>query len=242
MRIALISDLHGNAVALDAVLADIARVGVDRIACLGDVANLGVAPVQVVETLESLGCVCIQGNHDAFLLQPELVHTYTEAPVIVESVAWCRERLSAAHLAFLASFRESAELELAPGVRLLLFHGSPRSNVEDLLATTPPDDVDALLAGQTATAMAFGHTHIQMLRQHRGTLLVNPGSVGVPFLEHVGGRQPVPMGHAEYATMETQHGGVAVALRRVAVDADAAKAQALASDHPLRQMWAHQYR
>jgi len=241
MRIALLSDLHGNAVALDAVLADISRVGVDQIACLGDVANLGVAPVQVVETLQAIGCICIQGNHDAFLLDPDLVHGYTEAPVITQSIAWCRQRLSQAHLAFLASFRDSAEVDLGCGSKLLLCHGTPRSNMEDLLATTPPDEVDVRLAGRHATAIACGHTHIQMLRQHRGMLLINPGSVGVPFLEYVGGRQPTPMPHAEYATIEVQGGGVAVTLRRVAVDGLQAKAQAAASDHPMRGMWLQQY-
>ena len=73
MRIALISDLHANEVALGAVLADIKRVGVDRIICLGDVATLGPHPESVLQTLRDLGCPCIQGNHDAFLLEePEL--------------------------------------------------------------------------------------------------------------------------------------------------------------------------
>src|SRR5262245_6343065 len=99
MRVALISDLHGSTIALDAVLADIARCAVDRIVCLGDVATLGPDPKGVLERLGDLGCSCILGNHDAFMLDPGLIHTYTEAPIVVEAVDWCRARLSADELA-----------------------------------------------------------------------------------------------------------------------------------------------
>src|SRR5438552_16833646 len=93
MRIALISDLHGNLVALRAALEHIARSRVDVIVCLGDVATLGPAPEQVMEQLARLGCPCILGNHDEFLLNPDLIHSYTEIPLIVASVDACRASL-----------------------------------------------------------------------------------------------------------------------------------------------------
>ncbi|MEO6600819.1 MAG: metallophosphoesterase family protein, partial [Polyangiaceae bacterium] len=68
MRVALISDLHGNELAFNAVLADIARQGVDQIICLGDVATLGPRPRDVLGRLAELRCVCILGNHDEFML------------------------------------------------------------------------------------------------------------------------------------------------------------------------------
>src|SRR5215470_1942799 len=236
MRVALISDLHANAVALGAVLDDIERAGVDQIVCLGDVATLGPRPDVVLHTLRELGCPCIQGNHDAFLLDAELIHTYTEAPVVVEAVDWCRARLSPAELAFVATFQPSLRLTLDADTTLFLFHGSPRSHMEDLLATTPADELDGMLDGQRATVLAGGHTHIQMLRQHRGMLLVNPGSVGLPFKEFVAGRAPTLLPHAEYAIVDGQGGGVTVTLRRVAVDRAALRAAAQASDNPLRDM------
>ena len=73
MRVALISDLHANLVAIQAVLADIQRVGVDQIFCLGDVATLGPAPGAVLQLLRDLRCPCILGNHDAFLLDAALI-------------------------------------------------------------------------------------------------------------------------------------------------------------------------
>lgn len=241
MRVALISDLHANAVALAAVMDDIEHVGVDQVICLGDVATLGPRPDVVLQTLRELGCPCIQGNHDAFLLDAELIHTYTEAQVVVDAVDWCRARLSAEELAFVGTFQPSLRMPLDGETTLLLFHGSPRSHMEDLLATTPADELDRLLAGQYATVMAGGHTHIQMLRQHRGMLLINPGSVGLPFKEFVGGRAPTLLPHSEYAIVEARSGGVNVTLRRVAVDRAALRDAVRASDNPMRDMLLQQY-
>ena len=86
MRVALISDIHANEVALCAVLDDIAKLGVDQIVCLGDVATLGPRPSAVISMLRELNCHCILGNHDAFLIEPELSHSYTEAKVVVQEV------------------------------------------------------------------------------------------------------------------------------------------------------------
>jgi predicted phosphodiesterase len=93
MRIALISDLHGNEVALQAVLEQIDRIGVERLVCLGDVATLGPRPGAILRMLKERGCPCILGNQDAFLLERDLIHRYTEAPVIIEAVDWCRHQL-----------------------------------------------------------------------------------------------------------------------------------------------------
>jgi putative phosphoesterase len=241
MRVALISDLHGNEAALDAVLAAIARRGVDRLVCLGDVATLGPRPAQVLQRLKDLKCACIMGNHDEFLLDAELIRRYTEAPPVVQAVDWCRALLSSADLDFVRTFQTGLELPLDEHSTLLLFHGSPRSHMEDLLATTAPERLDELLAGRRATVMAGGHTHLQMLRQHRGMLLVNPGSVGLPFKEYASGKQPVLLPHAEYAIVEAVDGEVAVTLHRAQVDGARAKAAWLSSDNPLRAMSISQY-
>lgn len=236
MRVALISDLHGNEPALEAVWNDIQRLGADLVACLGDAATLGPRPGAVLQRLRDEGCPCIMGNHDEFLINQELIHTYTEAPIIVQAVDWCRAQLSQDDLDYVRTFVPSLELPLGANATLFLFHGSPRSHMEDILATTPPEALEEMLAGRAATVMAGGHTHIQMLRQHRGALLVNPGSLGLPFKEHVAGRPPTLMTHAEYAIVEASGGDVGVTLRRVAVDRAALRAAVEASDIPLRPM------
>ncbi len=89
--------------------------------------------------------------------------------------------------------------------------------------------------------MAGGHTHLQMLRQHRGTLLVNPGSVGAAFKEYASGGPPTLMPYAEYAVVESRAGVVDVSLRRVPFDTAALHHAILATDIPLRPMLAKQY-
>lgn len=241
MRVALLSDLHGNEVSLKAVLRDAAELGVDQLVCLGDVATLGPRPNETIALLERSGCRCILGNHDAFMLEPELIHKYSELPVIISAVDWCREQLSQAELAFIARFEPTIRLTTEDGLSLLLFHGTPRSHMEDLLATTPADELDAQLDGARADVMAGGHTHIQMLRQHRGALIVNPGSVGMPFREYVSGKEPRLMAHAEYAVIETTRGAVSVSLRRVAVDKRELAAAARACRNPFGTWLETQY-
>ena len=239
MRIALISDLHANEVALDAVLNDAGNRGVDRIVCLGDVATLGPRPSEILARLKDLGCPCILGNHDEFLLEKELIKRYSEAPIIVDAVDWCRAQLSSSELDFVRSFVRTLEIPLPHGT-FFLFHGSPRSHMEDILAETPPGTVDEYLGGKTATVMACGHTHIQMLRQHHGILIVNPGSVGMPFREYVAGRQPVIMPHAEYAILDATK-DVSVTLCRVALDRSTLRDSVKHSPMPLAKALHQQY-
>jgi putative phosphoesterase len=241
MRIALISDIHANEIALQAVLADIKKVGVDQVICLGDVATLGPQPKASVELLRDLHCLCIMGNHDSFLIEPGLIHAYTHVPVIIQSVDWAREQLSVEDLNFVRTFQPRIEIALDTNLSLLLFHGSPRSNVEDILATTLPEALDGILAGYTATLMACGHTHIQMLRQHRGILVVNPGSVGMPFKEHAAGKQPTILVQAEYGIVEAKEGNIEVSLRRVPLDKEALRASVMASQDPLWPVQLQQY-
>jgi len=241
MRVALISDIHGNQIALRAVLADIARLRVDEIVCLGDVATLGPRPRAVIEILRESGCACIMGNHDEFLVDPTLLRTYSEQREVIDAVEWCRSELCADDLEFVRGFERTREIRLADRATLLLFHGSPRSHMDDLLETTAPAALDHFLAGERATVMAGGHTHVQMLRQHRGTLLVTPGSVGLPFKEYVAGRAPTVLAHAEYATIEAADGGISVSLRRVPLDRDSLRAAAAASHIPLRDALVQQY-
>ncbi|MGC4088055.1 MAG: metallophosphoesterase family protein [Polyangiaceae bacterium] len=224
------------------MLADLERTGTDQIVCLGDVATLGPRPGEVIERLRELGCACILGNHDEFMLDLELVRAYSNVPVIVDSVAWTRDQLTAEQLAFIGSFQGTLDLAVGANTRLFLFHGTPESNVTDLLATTPPEVVDDMLAGHAATIMAGGHTHIQMLRQHRGILLVNPGSVGIPFEEYVNRREPQALPHAEYAIVECQGGDVSVQLRRVMLDKAALHDAALSVSNPLSASLAAMYR
>jgi hypothetical protein len=167
------------------------------------------------------------------MLDPGLVNDYSKIPVLLDAVAWCRAELPRDAIDYIRTFRPSLELPLGHDHNLYLFHGTPASNTTDLLATTPPDVLDDMLTGQRATVMAGGHTHIQMLRQHRGLLLVNPGSVGIPFKEYVGGGPPTVLPHAEYAIVESNGGAISVQLHRVPLEKAALREAALSVDNPI---------
>jgi predicted phosphodiesterase len=228
MRLALISDLHANELAFDAVLVDARSAGFDQLVCLGDVATLGPRPSAVLERLRALGCPCIMGNHDEFMLDAALVRAYTEFPLVAASVDATRESLSSKEVQFISGFQRTLTFD-----DVLLYHGTPRSNVEDLLAVTPPERIDEMLDGHTARVFAGGHTHIQMLRQHRGVLIVNVGSLGQPFREFVSGGPPTILPHAEYALVDVRQGHVSVDLRRVPLDRNALASQVDGWDNPL---------
>ena len=161
--------------------------------------------------------------------------------MLLDAIAWCRAKLPADAVEFIRGFQGSCDLPLDDKNRLLLFHGSPESNVVDLLATTPAAELDAMLAGHHATVMAGGHTHIQMLRQHRGLLLVNPGSVGIPFKEYVGGGPPAVLPYAEYAMVEAANGAVSVQFYRVSLEKAALCSAALSVDNPICASLAQMY-
>jgi putative phosphoesterase len=218
-RVGLIGDVHGNAVALDAVLADMANRGVDEIVCLGDIAAGGPQPAQVIRRLRRLGCHVVRGNADEWLIGGLPAGRSEETRRLGEVVAWSREQLAADDLDYLAALPPTVSITLAGGLSLFCFHGSPRADIDRLLATTPQQELDELFAhAPEAQLFAGGHTHVQLLRAYRQSLLVNPGSVGLPLGSLVSSPAAPPLpSRAEYALVEVYDGGLEVTFGRVAV-------------------------
>lgn len=211
MRLALISDIHANLDALNAVLADIDRVGADTIACLGDVIDVGPRPVETVERLRACCDVIIRGNHDPLDESPPL-------GFLADLEAWTRDQLDAAMHAWLCALPPEAVIDL-DGASVWCVHGSPRSATESVLASTPLPRLREWIAGRTHDVLACGHTHVQVCRRVDDTIVVNVGSVGMPFLAPLdGSRPPVVMPWAEYAMVTSVGGAVSVELRRVPYD------------------------
>jgi predicted phosphodiesterase len=234
MKIALISDLHGTMAALSTVLRDIESAGADRTICLGDVATLGSSPNDAIDTLRGMGCPCIMGNHDEFLLEPDLIDTYSENRLVRDAVDWCRERLTPENLEYVRTFLRTYEVDLGDGHTMLAFHGSPTSHMEILNVATSGADLDRHLAGKEYAVMAGGHTHAPMVRRHLDTYFVNPGSVGMPFREVNEKGVPRLLSGAEYALIDCVDGDIRVELRRIRVDKNALLKELDGSDNPLR--------
>jgi predicted phosphodiesterase len=241
-RIALISDIHGNEIALQHVLRSIREQGADEIVCLGDVATLGVAPREVLDMLKDVGCPCIAGNHDDYVLGGPLDDGHATSEVLRDAILWCRDELSTPQLDFVRGFEEGLVMPLGAHHTLRLFHGSPSSNLINLLPDTPPAEFNSLLGNARSAVMAGGHTHIQMLRQHEGTLVVNPGSVGAPFREYPVAGPPLILPHAEYAMVKAEGTDIAVTLHRVSLDRRALARAAAASSNPLASELMQVYR
>jgi putative phosphoesterase len=198
MRIALISDIHANLVALDAALDDISRRSVDQVVCLGDIADLGPAPAATLTRLQRLGYVCVQGNHDPFT---------EHFPGLEPVVAWCQAQLSEQQLAFLSALPSTHTVELSPGVELLCVHGSPQSYDTQFIQTTTDDDLRGWQVPHSVVATVCGHTHVQLVRRVDSKTYVNVGSVGAPFVAPFDGRNPPRcLKRIEYGIVEWREG------------------------------------
>jgi putative phosphoesterase len=228
-RLALISDIHGNGVALEAVLGDIAAADIDEIVCLGDIAAGGPHPREVVRRLRELACRTVRGNADGWLLDGLPAGRSDATRRLGEIVAWARAQLGDDDVAYLAALPRSERCSVG-GLELLCVHGSPRSDLERLLATMPDDALDELLGAADAPVLAAGHTHLQLLRTHSDRLLVNPGSVGLP-LAAMSGSPPLPAS-AEYALVTVDGADVEITFRRVRIDIDALRAASALMPQP----------
>jgi putative phosphoesterase len=221
MRVAVISDIHGNLISLNAVLEDIEQQAVDQIICLGDVAATGPQPHETVERLRALDCPVIMGNTDEWLLQPTITEDADPTTAGIARIdLWCAEQLTESDREFLSGFLPTYRFTLNDTIDVLCFHGSPRSHSDILRATTLEDEVAAMLDGFHATIMIGGHTHEAMLRRYRDMLLVNPGSVGLPYERDAVTNRAYNPPWAEYVVLDGRNGQVSVTLWRVSVDAE----------------------
>jgi predicted phosphodiesterase len=237
MRVALISDMHGNAVAFRAALEDVARVEPDLIVSLGDVAQGGPQPVECVELLRGLECPCVYGNSDDFLITLDLgveaeILDEQRIEQIIEVLHWSRERLGDDGLEFLRGFQPTVEIDLG-GQRLICCHATPTSNEDVVLPTTPPQEIP--VAGDVVAA---GHVHLQWLRRVRGTLWLCAGSVGLVY-EHSEPLDDVPFQPwSEYAVLTAQNGRLDVEFRRIPFDVEELIDSARAAGFPGVDRWA----
>jgi len=206
--------MHGNAVAFRAALADLEEHSPDLIVALGDVAQGGPQPRECVDLLRDLGCRCVFGNSDEFLLTLDLGAEQAEdLERLMDTAQWSREQLGEDGLEFLRGFEPTVQVG-----RVLCCHATPSSNEDVVLPETPPEQVGAL----EADAVAAGHVHQQWLRRFDRTLWFCVGAVGV-------GRW------CEYALVDDE--SLAIEFRRIPFDVDELIATARAKDFPYFDRW-----
>ena len=217
MRIAVISDMHGNCVALDAVLADLGAHSVDQIVCLGDAIQGGPQPAEVVTRLRELRCPVVYGNADAFLLTGD---TGEEALTPQHHAArqWSLAQLSEADRALIAAFQPTVEIALPGSHRLLCFHGSPASFDDIIFPETLEEEVRGLLGAYLPAILTGGHTHMQQLRRLDDSLFFNPGSVGFVYNTRLPGGNLHADPWAEYAILSADDARFSIEFCRIPFD------------------------
>jgi predicted phosphodiesterase len=166
--VAALYDVHGNPGALEAVLAE---AGDATIVFGGDLAA-GPLPVETLDLIMGLDALAIRGNADRALL---------EDPGEGLADKWVADQLGERHRDYLANLPEAIELEVDGLGRVLFCHGSPRSDEEMILKTTPDEWLRDMLRGVEADIVVCGHTHMQFDRTVDGKRVVNAGSVGLPY-------------------------------------------------------------
>lgn len=232
MRVAIISDVHGNCLALDTVLADLEGRSIDRLICLGDMVQGGAQPAETVARLRSLGCPIVIGNADAFLLDGAHADGEPATPTMLAVREWSLGQLADEDRAFIRSFVPTVELPLEGGRHLLCFHGTPASYDEVILPQTPEEEVRGYLGAHLPAIMTGGHTHLQQIRRLDDAFFFNPGSVGFAF-DHAQERGPGLRADpwAEYAILTSEGELVSLEFRQVPLDLPALRAIIGASGH-----------
>ncbi len=172
-RVAVLSDVHGNAEALEAVLAELGAEA-DLVVFGGDL-TWGPLPEETLELVARLHVPArfVRGNAERALLEPAAEPTERER--------WLAQRHSADALAFIASFEEQVSVEVDGLGPARFCHGSPRSDEELVTPETPEERLRALMAGVLERVLVTAHTHLQFDRRVAGIRSVNAGSVGLPY-------------------------------------------------------------
>ncbi len=180
MRIAAVSDIHGNLPAFEAVLAEVEREQPDLIVCCGDVAS-GPMPAETIERLMSMkGARFVRGNADRGLVEEFDGKPPGEMPGPFAD--WCAKQITRAQRDFLASFESTVSVDGVDGLgRVLFCHATPRNDTDVFTVETPDDRVRELMSGVDASVVVCGHTHMQFDRTVDRVRIVNPGSVGMTY-------------------------------------------------------------
>ncbi|ACQ79905.1 metallophosphoesterase [Beutenbergia cavernae DSM 12333] len=234
-RIAIVSDIHGNVTALEAVLADIAARGIATVYNLGDVAGKGPRGALAAEISRERCAVTVRGNWEHYLTSPDVYRA--------EGGQWWHAELGAENRDWLAGLPGSHDVELS-GRRIRLFHASATSEFDRVHAQHTDAEFDGMFQatpftgdGPAPSVVGYGDIHAAYVAQRGGRTLLNVGSVGNPLDETT----------AAYVVVEGVAGGSAahpfgVQIVRVPYDVDGELAVARRSGMPQLAEYAHELR
>lgn len=224
MRIAIISDMHGNDFAFEKVETDIKNQKVDQIVCLGDAIQGGPQPANVVQRLRRLNSPVVMGNADSWLITGKdsgreqiPAERLKKMDVIRE---WSLSLLTEDDRNFIAGFQPTVTITLENDLDLLCFHGSPVDFDDVILPSTPDEEFQKYLGAYNKNILTGGHTHTQQIRRCGERFFFNPGSVGFAYSHYQPDGQFYADAWTEYAILTVEHGQTALEFHRIPFDAE----------------------
>ncbi len=207
MRIAVLSDIHGNLLGLDACLADLAsQGGAEAIVAAGDLCLDGPKPKKVLQRLEEIGAACVRGNTDRYIAEEGSNESFE--PAERAQIEWTRREIGEHWRSWLQGLPFALRIGEDDN-QLLIVHANPKTDDEHLWPDADETVLQRLIGDERASTMAFGHLHLPYVRMWHGKLLVNVASAGLP-------KDGDP--RACYAILTERNGGWEVKHRRVAFD------------------------
>ena len=217
MKIAVLSDIHGNFQALESVMKDVEENRCEKVLCLGDLAMAGPQPRAVIDFVKKQqNWIVIQGNTDKMIAEftkEILENTKSSFPVMANALLDDILYIEEDRKEYLRNLPPQKELEIE-GVKILMVHGSPRRNNEDILPDMPLKTIEEIIEGTDADLIFCGHTHVPCGYQtNKKQTVVNVGSVGRPMTEDA---------KACYVIADFQDGGFSIEHRFLDYDRDTA--------------------
>lgn len=229
MKLAFISDIHGNAIALEAVLVNIKKHDVDKIYVLGDICFRGPEPKRSLDLVRSLETDVIKGNADEWIVrgikEKEVPAQVFE--IMSSEVNWTRSKLNDKDHEYLENLPTNLDIELE-NFKIHAFHATPNDLFEVVLPSENDESInEKLMKNSSADVYIYAHIHKPYIRYIEGKCIINIGSVGLPF---DGIRK------SSYALLNIEKGSFQSSIIRVDYDVEEVIQQYEILDYPNKEL------
>jgi len=205
LRVAVLSDIHGNKVALDAVNEDINKTKVDKIVFLGDyITDFSGYSNEILDYVKSNGDIIIAGNREKYILNNALSNNYIQ----FETIYICQNEITNKNKIWINTLKENDSIKYNNNLTIFYAHGSPNS-INEMINEEDESLIKYYLEIINERILVCGHTHKQWYKEINGKIILNPGSVGVNFSGNKA---------AQYAIIESINHEINVELKNVFYD------------------------
>lgn len=214
MKLAFISDIHGNATALEAVINDIEAKGVDHIVVLGDICFRGPEPKRALELIRKLSTNVIKGNADEWLIRGIKSKEVPEQSIEImkSELAWTLEELDSSDIEYLKNLPANYELTINDKVKICCFHATPDSLFDVVDINASIEEIEKkLIKNNNFNVFLYGHIHVPYIKFINGKCVANLGSVGLSF---------DGLNYASYLMMEVNSNQYSISIHRVKYDVE----------------------